>query len=247
MRPLLREPERRALADAAPPADHHHDVPGQQLGGALPGDLLVHLPPLQRPVLELEHVALGDELEPVHRFGVVDRLERRAIAEVRGHGAPLVGERRDDPEPRHQNDLGPVVERALARAAWRRWYASYSARAAPAGSAPARPARRPGPPDRDRARPAAGRHGADAPASPSRASQLRRPLRRQLRKDVVGVVEVEDHPVRPAQRAAHDRQHHLSQTLALVRGRHGRSAPRPAAAGRGGRSRDTRRCVPRPG
>ena len=59
MRALLGEPPRRRLADAAPAADHHHDVPRQLLGGALAGDRLLHLPPLQRPVLELEHVRFG--------------------------------------------------------------------------------------------------------------------------------------------------------------------------------------------
>jgi hypothetical protein len=75
VRALLCEASRGRLADAAPAADDHHDVPRKLLGGPLAGDGLLHLPALQRPVLELEHVALGEEFEPVQRFGALDRLE----------------------------------------------------------------------------------------------------------------------------------------------------------------------------
>ena len=56
---LFGEASCRRLADAAAAADHHRDVPGQLLASPLAGDRLLHLAPLQRPVLELEDVGLG--------------------------------------------------------------------------------------------------------------------------------------------------------------------------------------------
>ena len=97
---FIREPPHRGCADAAAAADHHDDMPRDQLGRLLPGDLLLHLAALQRPALELVDVALRDELEAVHRLGVGDALERGTIAKVGGHRVPLVGERGDDADAR---------------------------------------------------------------------------------------------------------------------------------------------------
>jgi hypothetical protein len=63
VRPLRREALGRHLADPARGADDDDDLAGEELRGALLGDLLLDLPALERPVLELEDVALGDERE----------------------------------------------------------------------------------------------------------------------------------------------------------------------------------------
>jgi hypothetical protein len=49
-------------------------------------------------VLELEDLGFLQRLEPVHRLGAGDGFERSPVAEVGGHGAPLVAERGDEPE-----------------------------------------------------------------------------------------------------------------------------------------------------
>ena len=113
VRTCLGEPPRRCPPDAAPPPDHHGDVAGDEQRRALVGILLFDLAPLERPVLEREHLRLGNELEPADRFGVRNGLEHGAVAQVGRHRSPLVPERGDHPHPRGEDDLGPIVQRAL--------------------------------------------------------------------------------------------------------------------------------------
>ena len=64
---------------------------GSSLVRAVPGDLLLDLAALQRPVLELEDVRLGNEFEPVDRLRILDALEHRPVADIRGDRTALVG------------------------------------------------------------------------------------------------------------------------------------------------------------
>ena len=231
---LLREPPSRRLPDAAAATDDHHDVPGQELGRALPRDLLLDLPALQRPVLELEDVRFGDELEPIHRLRVRDGLQHRPVAEIGGDRAALVGERGDHAEPGSEDHLGPVVERALARPGVSPVVllvlGPRGGELAPdlAASLIGRRCRGRGP-----ARPAAARPGAGAPASPcpgapARAFARRPGLRARRRRRRSG-----GSPAPACRRAANHRQHQLRQAAPLVRrrsrtvGAAGRAAARP--------------------
>src|SRR3954471_13516610 len=109
---LFGEAHRCRFSDTAAAADNQHDMTGQKLRRSLSSDLLLDLPPLQRPVLELEDVLLRNELKPVDRLGVADCLQHGAVADIRRGGAPLIAERGDHAEPGYENDLGPVVERS---------------------------------------------------------------------------------------------------------------------------------------
>jgi hypothetical protein len=100
VRALFHEAPGRRLTDAAGAADDEGHVPRQQALPALARDTLLHLAPLERPVLELEDVGFRDEPELAHRLGVLDRVHH-----VEGcHHT----------DARHQHDLGPVFHRLLA-------------------------------------------------------------------------------------------------------------------------------------
>ena len=143
------------------------------------------------------------------------------------------------PSPGHEHHLGPVVERAAlpprrgGRGTPRTPPARRRGRLRTCATDLLRRRRR----DRDRARPAGARRGADARASPSRAAPARASARAaSVVEHVVGVVEVEDHPLRRAQRAADRRQHDLRQARAAPRRAGPASGRRPAPAGRAGTS-----------
>ena len=227
---LLGEPPSRRGADAAAAADDDGDVARQQLGRPLLGDLLLDLPPLQRPVLELEDVLLRDELEAVHRLRVGDALQRGAVAEVGGDRVALVAEGGDEAQCGGEDDLGPVVERALARLGVAavvvlvfdprllELLPNAGGDLVGRGEDPSldRNADEERPPGmRCPARSAAAPREGGAPASPSRgaaSSGIRSVV--QSSEHIVRVVVVEDDPIRLAQRTSNDRQHQLGQALA---------------------------------
>ncbi len=189
---------------------------------AVPRDLLLDLAALQRPVLELEHVRFGNELEAIDRLRILDALEHRPIADVRGDRAALVGEGRNHAEAGEEDDLGPVVERGLAafgvspvvglvlgagggelRRGWRR---DPSLRSGGQGGA-----------QDDGQTPGAeqvlgGGHAA--------ADQLRDLLAIQRQHQLIRIVEVENDPLVPAECAANDREHELGELMPLGRRRH---------------------------
>src|SRR5919108_5185512 len=101
------------LADPAAAPDYDDHVPWEQLGRPLLRDLLFDLAALEWPVLELEDVLLGDELEAVHHLRIRDGLQHGAVAEIRGDGAAFVVKRGDQAYAGDQQYLGPIIERAL--------------------------------------------------------------------------------------------------------------------------------------
>ena len=232
------EAPRGGSADPAAAADHQDDVAGNEQRRPLPRVLFVDLAPFERPVLEREHLRLGNELESVDRLGVRDRLEHGPVAQIGRHRAPLVPERRDHPQPRYEHDLGPIVERAL-----------LAGGVAPVILLVVRPLfrdlgahrvdqlirRRSGvelEPERKTAGPQdvlRRRHSAP--------HERRQALRCESGEDVVGVVAMQDHPTslpRP-EGAAHDRQDELRTAPTRLRCRHRasrRPQHRPAAPAR---------------
>ena len=65
------------MADAAAATNDHHDLAGYQQPFPVPLDLLLDLAPLERPVLELEDILVGNEPEAIDRLGPLPCLQAR--------------------------------------------------------------------------------------------------------------------------------------------------------------------------